>query len=195
MAGKILGTRRKPIILGVIITVLYVAYTLANTAGWFHTAQQNVAVSSPGQYTVSRFVDGDTVAVIMNGHEEKLRLVGVDTPETHKPNTPVQCYGPAASAYTKNTLTNQKIHLESDELSSDRDKYGRLLRYIILSDGRNFNEMLVQNGYAFYYPYFPFTKSDAFAADQAAAMAAKRGVWGNCSPTKTDKGGYISNNQ
>ncbi len=195
MAGNFLGTRKKPTTLGIIITVLFLLYTLANNAGLFNKAQQKVAVASPGQYTVSRFVDGDTVAVQMNGHEEVLRLTGVDTPETHKPHTPVQCYGPAASAYTKNTLTNQKIRLESDELSSDRDKYGRLLRYIILTDGRNFNEMLVQNGYAFYYPYFPFTKSDAFAADQAAAMAANKGVWGNCSPTKTDRGGYLSNNQ
>jgi micrococcal nuclease len=122
-----------------------------------------------------------------------VRLIGVDTPETHKPNTPVQCYGPAAAAFTKNTIANQPIRLVSDSLSTDRDRYNRLLRYVYLTDGSNFNEKLIQNGYGFYYPYFPFTKSDQFAADQLAAQTAHKGLWGNCSPKPTDGGGFVSN--
>jgi len=52
------------------------------------------------------------------------------------------------------------------------------------------NEYLVQNGYAFYYPYFPFTKSTLFQKDEQAAIAAKKGLWRNCHPTPTDGGGY-----
>lgn len=149
----------------------------------------------PGLYSISHFTDGDTIAVNMNGHVENVRFIGIDTPETHKPNTPVQCYGPAAAAFTKNTIGSQSVRLESDPLNTDRDRYNRLLRYVYLADGTLVNKKLVQNGYAFYYPYFPFSKSAEFEADQNAAMAAGKGLWGNCHPTRNDKGGYVSNPQ
>ena len=149
----------------------------------------------PGLYGVSRFVDGDTIAVEMNGQTEKVRLVGVDTPETHKPNTPVQCYGPAAAAFTRATIGTQQVRLASDPLSTDRDRYGRLLRYVYLPDGTLLNERLIQGGYGFYYPYFPFTKAKQFATDEQVAMTAHKGLWGSCHPTPTDSGGYVSNNQ
>jgi micrococcal nuclease len=186
--------RRRHGWVGLLLALLFVFITYGQQQGWFKSAQQAAVRDQPGLYRVSRFVDGDTVAVNMNGHEEKIRLIGVDTPETHKPNTPVQCYGPAAAAYTKNTIGNQPIRLVSDSLSTDRDRYNRLLRYIYLPDGSDFNEKLIQGGYGFYYPYFPFTKSDQFSADQSAAMATHKGLWGNCSPTPTDAGGYVSNN-
>jgi micrococcal nuclease len=119
--------------------------------------------------------------------------VGVDTPETHNPHTPVQCYGPAAAAYTKNTIGSGKVRLQADPLSTNRDRYNRLLRYVYLPDGRLLNELLIQNGYGFYYPYFPFTKKAQFEADGQAARAAHKGLWGNCNPIKKDKGGYVSN--
>jgi micrococcal nuclease len=138
-------------------------------------------------------VDGDTIAVDMNGKTEKVRFVGVDTPETHKPNAPVQCYGPAAAAFTKNFIGSQKIRLVSDPQSNDRDRYDRLLRYVYLTDGTLVNKKLIQEGYGFYYPYFPFTKSAEFAVAQAGAQAVHKGVWGNCTPKQADNGGYISN--
>jgi endonuclease YncB( thermonuclease family) len=151
--------------------------------------------SQPGLYSVSHFVDGDTIAVSMNGKDEKVRFIGVDTPETHKPNTPVQCYGPAAAAFTKSTIGGNKVRLEADPLDTDRDRYGRLLRYVYLPDGTLVNEQLIRLGYGFYYPYFPFSKKAQFAADQQAAITAHKGLWGNCSPTPTDGGGYLSNPQ
>lgn len=178
---------------GVIALLLVGLFTLAQQQGWLGNAAQSAVQNQPGLYTVSRFVDGDTIAVNMNGKTEKIRMIGVDTPETHKPNTPVQCYGPAAAAYTKNTLTGKKFRLVSDSLSTDRDRYDRLLRYVVLTDGRTFNKMLIENGYGFFYPYFPFTKSDEFAAAQQSAKSTNRGLWGNCQPTPTDKGGYTSN--
>ncbi len=177
------------------LTVIALILFLTQKTSVAPNAKQAVQSNQPGLYSVAYFVDGDTIAVNMNGKVEKVRFVGIDTPETHKPNTPVQCYGPAAAAFTKNTIGTNHIRLVSDSLSTDRDRYSRLLRYVYLPDGTNVNERLIQDGYAFYYPYFPFTKSDQFAADQAAAMAANKGLWGNCSPTQTDRGGYISNPQ
>ena len=180
-------------IAGVILALLIggAIFYIQHQGGISQAAEQN----QPGLYSINHFVDGDTIAVNMNGKVEKVRFIGVDTPETHKPNTPVQCYGPAAAAFTKNTIGGHKVRLASDPLSTNRDRYDRLLRYVYLPDGTLLNEKLIQNGYGFYYPYFPFSKSQQFSADEKAAMAARKGLWGNCDPTPTDGGGYVSNNQ
>ncbi len=167
----------------------------AQQQGWLGSAGKAVERDQPGLYNVHHFVDGDTIAVNMNGAVEKVRFIGVDTPETHKPNTPVQCYGPAAAAFTKNIIGHHRLRLESDSLSTNRDRYNRLLRYVYLPDGTLVNEKIIQNGYGFYYPYFPFSKSVQFSADQQTAIAAHKGLWGNCQPTPTDGGGWLSNPQ
>lgn len=177
-----------------LVTLLLLAVLImAEQSGWMDPAGNFARQSQPGLYAVTRFSDGDTLTVDMNGKAEKIRFIGVDTPETHKPNAPVQCYGPAASAYTKNTIGNNKVRLVSDSRSTDRDRYGRLLRYVYLPDGTFMNEKLIAEGYGFYYPYFPFTKSAQFAAAQAKAQASHKGLWGNCSPKPTTGGGYVSN--
>jgi endonuclease YncB( thermonuclease family) len=181
--------------LGLLVLFISIVITVSQQQGWLDNAVKSAAGTQPGLYSVSHFVDGDTIAVNMNGKDEKVRFIGVDTPETHKPNTPVQCYGPAAAAYTKNIIGNQAVKLVSDSLSTDRDRYNRLLRYVYLADGTLVNEKLIQNGYGFYYPYFPFSKSDRFSADQATAQAGHKGLWGNCQPTPTNGGGWTSNKQ
>jgi len=179
----------------VIVALAGILFAYGQQHGWFGGAAQTLERSQPGLYSVSHFVDGDTIAVTMSGKEEKVRFIGVDTPETHKPNTPVQCYGPAAAAFTKNTIGQHPVRLVSDSLSTDRDRYGRLLRYVYLPDGTNLDQKLIAEGYGFYYPYFPFTKSSEFAAAEQSAMAAHKGLWANCHPTPTDSGGYVSNPQ
>lgn len=154
---------------------------------------QSFVASQPGTYSINHFVDGDTIAVNMNGHAEMVRFIGVDTPETHKPHTPVQCYGPEAAAFTKKLIGNNRVRLVSDPLSTDRDRYGRLLRYVYLPDNTDINEVLIKKGYGFYYPYFPFSNAARFAADEQAAISAKQGLWNSCHPTPTDEGGYVSN--
>src|SRR5699024_5086390 len=96
--------------------------------------------------TVVRVVDGDTVHILLNGKEEVVRLLLVDTPETKHPTKPVQPFGPEASAFTKQMLPNGKeIEYEFD--TSERDKYGRLLGYLYV-DGKMVNEALLENGLA-----------------------------------------------
>lgn len=187
--------RKKHLLVSLLVIALSWLVYYGQQQGWFGAAGQAVQSGRPGLYSVNHYVDGDTIAVNMNGVSETVRFIGVDTPETHKPNTPVQCYGPAAAAYTKNLIssTGGKVRLESDSLSTNRDRYNRLLRYVYLPDGRLVNEELIQNGYGFYYPYFPFTKSRQFAADEKQAMAAYKGLWGNCHPVAKDQGGYESN--
>jgi micrococcal nuclease len=195
MSRRFLTKRRQKAIISVIALLLTLSIYAAQDRGWLGGAEQAAVSSQPGLYRVTQFVDGDTIAIDMNGHTEKVRFIGVDTPETHKPNTPVQCYGPAASAYTKQQIGSQSVRLESDSLNTDRDRYDRLLRYVYLPDGTLLNKKLIENGYGFYYPYFPFSKKDEFAAAQTTAQASYKGLWGNCTPTQTDKGGYLSNTQ
>ena len=164
---------------------------------WFAAATQTAETKQPGLYKIVRFSDGDTITVDMNGTDETIRFIGVDTPETHDPRKKVQCGGPAASAYTKNSLTaaGGKVRLAADTLSSNRDRYDRLLRYVYLPDGTFWNEKLIREGYGFYYPYFPFSKSADFSAAQKQAQNEHKGVWGNCNPIPNKDGGWTSNDE
>ncbi len=172
--------------------LLLVIAAVGQHYGWFTQAARGVETKQPGLYSINHYIDGDTISVNMNGQAQEIRFIGIDTPETHKPNTPVQCYGPAATAYTQARIkaAGSKVRLSSDSLSTDRDRYNRLLRYVYLPDGTDLNEQIVRNGYGFYYPYFPFSKSDTFKADEQTAIAAHKGLWGACTPTPSDDGGY-----
>lgn len=165
---------------------------LLQQLGWVDVAMDAAEQYQPGTYQVVRYSDGDTIVVDMDGRKETIRFIGIDTPETHKPNTPVQCYGPAAAAHTKNLISagGGRVRLAADSLGTNRDRYDRLLRYVYLPDGRFVNEINVRAGYAFYYPFFPFSKKDQFAAAQLEAQTAQRGLWGNCNPMPVDGGGY-----
>lgn len=176
---------KRRLIRTLISMLLAVCFVVAEQHGWLPTKMET---AQPGSYSIDHFVDGDTIVVNMNGAHETVRFIGVDTPETHKPNTPVQCYGLAAAAFTKNTIGTQSVRLTLDPDSTDRDRYNRLLRYVYLPDGRLLNKLLIEDGYGFYYPYFPFTKSDEFAAAQASAQAGNKGLWGNCSPHRSGEG-------
>lgn len=178
---------------GLIAAVFVVILTaVGQQLGWFEQPTQQIEQQNPGLYSVARFVDGDTIVVDMNGKNETVRMIGVDTPETHKPNTPVQCYGPAASAYTKNLIGTQKVRLEADPTNQNRDRYNRLLRYVYLPDGKLVEEELIQNGYGFAYTSFPFTKKQTFVDLEKQAKDANKGLWANC--TVTDQNGRKQTN-
>lgn len=136
--------------------------------------------AQPGQWTVVRDVDGDTIDVQQGGTRETVRLIGVDTPETHDPRKPVQCFGEAAAAHTKALVAGKDVRLEADSEDSDRDKYHRLLRYVYLPDGTLLNAELIQDGWGFAYVVFPFEKLDAFRALEASARSAGSGLWSGC---------------
>ena len=105
---------------------------------------------SPNQsdlYPGTRVIDGDTLEVSINGQTEKVRLIGVDTPESVHPSKSVECFSIEASNKAKSTLEDQRVRLESDPSQSDRDKYQRLLRYVFLEDSTNFNRMMIEHGF------------------------------------------------
>lgn len=130
----------------------------------------------PREARVTRVVDGDTIAL----GRERVRLIGVDTPETKRPGTPVQCFGPAASAFTARLLTGRRVRLEYDV--ERRDRYGRLLAYVRRAgDGRFVNAALVARGYARTLPIAPNVRwAERFAALARQARARRRGLWRAC---------------
>lgn len=158
-------------------------------------AESKLISNQPGLYRVVKFDDGDTIEVDMNGIVETVRFIGVDTPETHKPKTPVQCYGPEASSYTKQLIGNQKVRLQADSLDTNRDRYGRLLRYIYLPDGTLAEQKLITEGYGFAYTFFPFEKASEFSAYEQQAKAAGKGLWSACQVQVSADGGQHTNPQ
>lgn len=143
----------------------------------------------PGTYKVLEVNDGDTIVVDMAGSKETIRLIGVDTPETHHPSKPVQCYGPEASDFTAQELSGAYVRLEADPESGNRDRYQRLLRYVYEEDGTLHNLELVEQGYGFAVLAFPHTKMKSFIQAQGAAEVAKSGLWSNCT---IERGQYLS---
>lgn len=124
---------------------------------------------------VARVIDGDTIELVSGA---KVRYIGIDTPETVDPRKPAQCYGAEASAKNKELVEEQAIRLEKDV--TDKDKYGRLLRYVYVGD-TFVNQALVEGGYAFLYTYPPDVKYQSeFLAAEQAAQAKDVGLWGAC---------------
>ncbi|MCH7597813.1 thermonuclease family protein [Patescibacteria group bacterium] len=141
--------------------------------------QETTAQTPAGEfYSVVKVVDGDTLAIEMNGQIQTIRLIGIDTPETVHPSKPVECFGVEASSYAKAVLTGAQVSIETDETQDTYDKYDRLLAYVILEDGTNFNKLMIEEGYGYEYTYsLPYKYQNEFKSAQQQAEANKRGLW------------------
>lgn len=127
---------------------------------------------------VVRVVDGDTIVARVDGRDEYVRYIGVDTPETVKPDTPVQCYGPRASDENHRLVEGRTVRLTFDQ--EVRDDYGRLLAYVHAGK-RLINAELVRGGYARTLAIAPNTShAGEFQRLATAAARAGRGLWGAC---------------
>ena len=140
----------------------------------------SAVVRDASYYNVSKVYDGDTIEVDMLGNHEKIRMIGFNTPETHDPRKPVECFGQAASDFTHSQLDGKKVRLEADPINQNRDRYDRLLRYIYLEDGTLYNAKLVEEGYGFALTHFPFTKADQFVQLEKRAREQSKGLWTSC---------------
>jgi micrococcal nuclease len=134
----------------------------------------------PGAGRVVRVVDGDTIHVEVDGRREKVRYIGVDTPESVKPGAPVQCFAKRASAFNKHLVAGQRVRLVAD--AEARDRYGRLLAYVYrASDGLFINATLVRRGYAHTLTIPPnVAHAGEFRRLASAARRAGRGLWSAC---------------
>lgn len=149
--------------------------------------KQTAAVGDTNESTslvkVFRVVDGDTINVEINGQTESVRYIGIDTPETVDPRKPIQCFGVEASKKNKELVEGKMIRLEKD--ITDRDKYGRLLRYVWL-DNILVNQELVEQGFAKSSSYPPDIKyQDKFITAEKEARTNKLGLWTACPSMST----------
>ena len=134
------------------------------------------AVNATGEFAiVKQVIDGDTVE-LENG--ERVRYIGIDTPETMDPRKPVQCFGKNATAANKELVEGKRVRLEKDV--TDRDKYNRLLRYVYINE-TFVNLELVKQGFAHSSTYPPDVKyQDLFLVAQTEARENQRGLWADC---------------
>ena len=162
------------------VSILLLALALAalGCAGTRPSASVLPTVIPPGMPAqVVYVVDGDTFEVEIDGQEYRVRYIGIDAPETVKPDTPVEWMGPEAKAANKALVAGKIVYLEKDV--SNVDKYGRLLRYVFLADGTFVNGELVRQGYAQAITYPPDVKyQDRLRVLQREARAAGLGLWG-----------------
>ena len=142
-----------------------------------HEDEKPVENPSEELYEIKKVVDGDTIQIRFNGKKERLRLIGIDTPESvHPDETKNTENGELASEYTKSLLTGKSVNLEFDV--EERDQYGRLLAYVYL-DGEMINKKLIRDGYAQLETVPPNVKYvEEFTALLKEAKEAKRGLWG-----------------
>lgn len=128
-------------------------------------------------YPIKKFVDGDTFWVDDDTEKGiKIRLIGVNTPETVHPRKPVEYYGKEASNYVKETLKGKKVRLEFD--IERKDRYGRTLAYVFLRDGTFLNAELIENGFGQVMTVPPNIKySEKFIKLEREARRNNRGLW------------------
>ncbi|MFA6005160.1 MAG: thermonuclease family protein [Patescibacteria group bacterium] len=174
MAEKLLA------VLVVILTILFTgnAVVAPERQKISPSPKPHITASVSAYLAVTKVVDGDTIHVLIDGTKQTVRLIGVDTPEVVDPRKPVQCFGKEASARAKELLTGKSVKLENDPTQGDKDKYGRLLRYVFMEDGTNFNKKMIEDGYAHEYTYnLPYKYRDEFKQAERDARLHKRGLW------------------
>lgn len=165
----------------VVATVLAAAAVSgASALGWW---LGGLARAADPYVRVVDVVDGDTIVVAWpGGARDTVRLLGVDTPETHHPTRGEECFGPEATAFTKRRLLGRVVRLESDVVR--RDVYDRRLAFVWL-DGHRFNDVLLRRGYAHFLVIPPNDRHGrALLAAELDARHHRRGLWGRC-----DRGG------
>ncbi len=146
------------------IRILFIALFLTATNSLAETAK------------VTRVIDGDTF-IIDSG--ERVRLIGINAPEIS------DFYGKESKEYLAALIENKIVELENDRLAKDKDVYQRLLRYVFF-EGIEINKRLIEDGFAFAYLKYKFSKSSEYEQTQVESMELNRGIWGDANQTKEE---------
>ena len=129
-------------------------------------------------YKVTKVTDGDTLHILINGIDEKVRLIGINTPETVDPRKSVECFGKEAAKRMEELAGGKIVYLEYDSTQSARDTYGRILAYVYLEDGEMINRKMIAEGYAYEYTYLtPYKYQKEFRELQTFARISHYGLW------------------
>ncbi|WP_240312403.1 thermonuclease family protein, partial [Janibacter anophelis] len=143
------------------------------------------ATSQRRLYRVIRVVDGDTVRVDINGGE-RVRVLGIDSPESVHPDKPVECGGTAASTAAHQLLDGQRVALVFDPTQARRDRFDRVLAYVEIPGVGDFGKIMLRQGHAREYTYAaPYRRQAAYRAAAQQARSGGRGVWGQCTQAQS----------
>ena len=139
----------------------------------------NEEIRKSPTYQVLRVADGDTIHINYNGKDEKVRFIGLDTPEIKDPRKPIQCFGREASTKMTELAENKKVRLEFDKTQSERDKYGRLLAFVYGEDNKNLAYEMIRQGYGNEYTYNsnPYKYQNEFKEAARKAREEDKGLW------------------
>lgn len=131
-----------------------------------------------GPYRVVRVVDGDTFTIKLGSQTTKVRVIGIDTPESVDPRRPVQCFGKEASARASALLSGKNVWLEVDPNQDTRDRFGRLLRFVWIDNTIDFGLTMIRDGFALEYTYdLPYRYQAQYRSAQVAAKETAAGLW------------------
>lgn len=131
-----------------------------------------------GPYRVVRVVDGDTFTIKLGSQTTKVRVIGIDTPESVDPRRPVQCFGKEASARASALLSGKNVWLEVDPNQDTRDRFGRLLRFVWIDNTSDFGLTMIRDGFALEYTYdLPYRYQAQYRSAQVAAKETAAGLW------------------
>ena len=171
---------------GAVLLLVLAGLRLADLAGLFGWAGSDLSRYDGKRFDVAANVDGDTLDVELPDRRRgtpttRVRLWGVDTPETKRPDTPVQHFGPESSAFTTQHTAGKQVRLRLTQRRT-RDSYERLLAYVILPDGRMLNRLLVAEGYAYADTRFNHPYHHEFLSAMTRARRQGLGLWAGVDP-------------
>ena len=156
-----------------------ISSSVATGSGEAAVLSAQTATPAADLYAVTKVVDGDTIKVTIDDRIETVRLVGINTPETVDPRRSVECMGKEASAFAQQLVLGAVVRLEKDPTQGDRDRYGRLLRFVFLSDGTDVGKALLLAGFAHesLYSSKPHRYRTEYLSAQATAQVGQKGLW------------------
>lgn len=158
----------------------------SSTISWINEKKQEILTQfnsifsntneDENSYEVLNVIDGDTIVINYHGNPQKVRFIGIDAPEKGTSTSPKECFSDEAHQKTKELIGDKRVILKRSKIA-DKDKYGRLLRYVYTIDGVFINKVLVEEGYASTYPQLKHEYINEFLTAENEAQKNNRGKW------------------
>lgn len=176
---KEIGTQGTSLLVTLVLAIAF-AVLYDQNPKLFQNININLTTETSGgtYYKVIKVTDGDTLHVDIDGRDERVRLIGINTPETVDPRIDAECFGKEAKNRMEDIADGELVRLEYDETQNSRDVYNRILAYVYLEDGQMLNRKMVAEGYAYEYTYLtPYIYQKEFRELQTLARTSSRGLW------------------